>query len=80
MSEQDNEDSFTIKDLEESTGEQYADGWYKPFPIDLKKLQRFIEVEITFRQNLNGVTRYISQPMRRCTSQDFLSKGYTFTS
>ena len=53
-------------------------GWYSSFPIDMEKLETFIEPTIKFRQIIEGVVSYIDEPLRRCTAEDFESRGYVF--
>jgi hypothetical protein len=46
----------------------------------LEKLRTFVEIEISYREDLNGETKFTTQPLRYCTSEDYISKGYKFVS
>ena len=44
----------------------------------MEKLSTFVEPVIKFRTNIEGETSYINEPMRRCTPEDFESRGVVF--
>ena len=54
--------------------------FYNSFPIDSEKLATFVVPTINFRQIIDGVTSYISEPMVRCSAKDFEDRGYVFKS
>ena len=74
------ENSFNIKDIWDDSSEAYSDdsGWYSAFPMDFEKLSTFIVPTINFRQIKDGATTYIEEPLRRCTAEDFESRGFVF--
>jgi hypothetical protein len=37
----------------------YEDGWYKPVPIELAKLDDYISIVLNYREIVDGVTSYI---------------------
>jgi hypothetical protein len=46
--------------------------------MDMEKLETFIQPVIRFRSRVEGVTKYINEPMRRCTPEDFEQRGLSF--
>ena len=73
------DDLFTLADLQ-SSNEVYKteDGMYKVFPMDVEKLQNFVEPVIKFHRRIESVSSYIVEPMRRCTPEDFERRGHVF--
>lgn len=55
-------------------------GTDSPFPILMEKLFEYVVPVISFRSRINGESKFITEPMRRCTVSDFESRGYVFKS
>ena len=53
-------------------------GFYSSFPMDLQKLKSFVVPVLNVRAIVEGKTSYIVEPLRRCTEEDFTSRGHIF--
>jgi hypothetical protein len=74
--------AFLITDImsESDDADTYKQGWYSPFPVDVDLFLKYVEPVITFRRIIDRETSYIMTRLRRCTADDFESRGYVFKS
>jgi hypothetical protein len=64
--------------MSEKDKEEFKENWYSSFPIELDELMNYIEPVINFRKIIDGQSTYIAEHLRRCTVEDFESRGYKF--